>query len=569
MGWAVVAIVFSSLAQLVETSVAFIFQHVVDNATRFSVGEVAYGAVIFWVAAYPTSVLLNQILWRSSGFTGMRWLTGFRMTAQMTLFSYLTSQSHAYFSSRFTGAIVSKIRNAENGIASILESLLWNYLPTLLSFILSAVFAWIASPLLAGAFLFWIIAIIPVNVILARRVSRLSLAEAEQGSRLRGVIADIFSNIAAVQQYARRKAEDVLVWKETDFWRRAALKNWTASEYQLLFNNVVFVGGFILTIVGLSFWLWHQGSITLGEFIMALTLANSLTGSLTFVGMSMKSFAEQYGNASEGLSAILIPQDVTDFPKAKPLTVEEGEIVLDKVGFSYGTRPVFKDFSLVIPPGERVGIVGPSGSGKTTLISLLLRQYDVHEGEIRIDGQNIRKVTLDSLRSNVAVVPQDPSLFHRPIRENIRYGREGASDQEVEEAAAKAEAHGFILDLPDGYSTMVGERGVKLSGGQRQRVAIARAILKAAPILVLDEATSSLDSESEAAIQQALAELMKGKTVIAVAHRLSTIRAMDRIIVMDAGRIIEEGSHTELLAKEGGLYARLWAHQAGGFLSDD
>ena len=254
-------------------------------------------------------------------------------------------------------------------------------------------------------------------------------------------------------------------------------------------------------------------------------------------------------------------------PDATGLVVSKGEIAFNEVTFAYGEQGVFKDFSVTVPGGQRVGIVGPSGAGKTTFVSLLLRQHDLGGGAILIDGQDIAVVPLDSLRGAIAVVPQEPLLFHRTIRENIAYGKPGATQDEVKEAARRAEAHDFISALPQGYDTLVGERGVKLSGGQRQRVAIARAILKAAPILVLDEATSSLDSESESAIQTALQELMKGKTVIAIAHRLSTIRAMDRIMVIAGGAVVEDGTHTKLLA-QGGTYARLWDHQAGGFIAE-
>ena len=266
---------------------------------------------------------------------------------------------------------------------------------------------------------------------------------------------------------------------------------------------------------------------------------------------------------------MLLPHGITNCPTAKELSLSQGGIALEHVGVSYGTRTVFNNLTLTVKGGERLGIVGSSGAGKTTLVSLLLRQQDVHEGLITIDGQNIRKVTLDSLRRAVATVPQEPLLFHRTLRENIAYGAPGATDEEVFEAARRAQAHEFIVEFPDGYDTLVGERGVKLSGGQRQRVAIARAILKSAPVLVLDEATSSLDSESEAAIQTALHTLMENKTVIAIAHRLSTIKEMDRIIVLDGGRIVQDGSHDELLKEVSGIYAKLWNRQAGGFLQDE
>lgn len=567
--WALFALVASALAQVTGTSVSFIFRGVIDSATQFSLGEIALGTVLFWVTLYPLFVIAEQVLWRTSGFTGMRWLTGVNATAHLELFSYLTKHSHTYFSNRFSGAIANKIGHALGGVGKILDSFLWNYVPTGLAFVAATVFAYLASPVLALVFIFWIGLAIPVNIVLARRVSKLAFDESSQLSKLRGIVVDILTNIAAVQHYARSAAERAFVKKETEVLRVAELKAWVASEFQLLLNNLLFVGGFVVSVVIASFMLWQEGTISLGEFVMSLTLANSLIASLTFIGMSMKTFAENYGNASEGLQEIFQPHDITDLPRAADLVVSKGEIALSHLGFSYGAHGVFKDLDLTIRGGERVGLVGPSGAGKSTLVSLLLRQHDVDEGEIRIDGQNIRTVTLDSLRQAIAVVPQEPLLFHRSLRENIAYGKPEASQEEIQEAARKAQIHEFISSLPDGYETLVGERGVKLSGGQRQRIAIARAILKAAPVLVLDEATSSLDSESETKVQAALRELMREKTVVAIAHRLSTIREMDRIIVLNEGNIVQDGTHDELLQGANGIYARLWNHQAGGFLQEE
>lgn len=283
------------------------------------------------------------------------------------------------------------------------------------------------------------------------------------------------------------------------------------------------------------------------------------------VGQALNRFIRDYGNIEEGLSEILIPHDITDAPGATPLTVTSGQIDFADVTFNHEAVGVFNNFNLSINPGQRVGLVGPSGAGKSTLVSILLRQHDIDSGVISIDDQNISLVTQDSLRQAIAVVPQEPALFHRTIRENIAYGKPDATEEGIIAVAKKAEVHDFVSLLPEGYDTLVGERGVKLSGGQKQRIAIARAMLKNAPILVLDEATSALDSESEVAIQKALHVLMEGKTVIAIAHRLSTLREMDRIIVLENGTITEDGTH-DTLKSDGGTYDRLWGHQAGGFV---
>ena len=331
------------------------------------------------------------------------------------------------------------------------------------------------------------------------------------------------------------------------------------------------------TIIGLvmtAFFLWAtyfllgQELITAGTVILMFGLLGRLGFTFTHIGNMLNNFIRFYGEAEEGLQDILIDHEVADRPGAKELITTGGNLTWQAVTFAYQEEDIFKRLSVDIKPGERIGLVGPSGAGKSTFVSLLLRQHDIQYGQIMIDGQNIAEVTQDSLRENIALVPQEPMLFHRTIRENILYGKPDATEEEMVLAATRAQAHEFIVTLPDKYDTLVGERGVKLSGGQKQRVAIARAMLKEAPLLVLDEATSALDSESEVAIQQALEELMEGKTVIAVAHRLSTLRKMDRILVFENGRITEDGSHDELAAA-GGMYAKLWQHQAGGFLQDD
>lgn len=312
---------------------------------------------------------------------------------------------------------------------------------------------------------------------------------------------------------------------------------------------------------------WMEGGMGTGDFVFILALYAQITGTLLFIGRAFNNTARSLGEMKEGLFEIIQPLDIVDRADAKLLRAKKGKIEWNNVTFKYEDNSVFDHFNLTIKAGERVGLVGSSGAGKTTFVSLLLRQHELNDGAILIDGQNIAEVTQDSLRENVAVVPQEPMLFHRSIRDNIAYGKPTATDKEIIAVAKKAQAHEFISALKDGYDTLVGERGVKLSGGQKQRVAIARAMLKNARVLVLDEATSALDSESEVAIQKALHELMTGKTVIAIAHRLSTLREMDRIIVLEDGKIIEDGNH-DTLTKSGGLYARLWEHQAGGFLQD-
>jgi len=566
--WAVLSFVFVIIAQGLETSTYFIFKQLIDTAGNFASGEEAAAAILIWVLLYPVAAVGHSLVYRCSGITAMKWITNLQKYGRDKLFSYLSLHSNKYFSDRFAGSLGSKIWNATDGVGSLVETFLWSYLNMGVAFLGSLYLVFTASKTLALVYMVWVVLLIFVSYFVAKRNSRLSEERSIQRTKLSGLIVDIFTNMTAVRNYARRDVEIKNVTEGTNALRIASARAWLGGELMLILGNVV-MGLFIISMLGASFWYWKMGEMTTGSFVMILTLMSAISGWFSHIGMSMNSFAREYGSIKEGLQEITAPHDITNFPKAKPLDVPRGEITFNKVGFLYGTRTVFEDFSLTIKGGERVGVVGSSGAGKTTFVSLLLRQEDVHTGEICIDGNNIRKVTQESLNNSIAVVPQEPSLFHRSIGENIAYGKLDATEDEIKEAAKKAQAHEFILELSEGYDTLVGERGIKLSGGQRQRIAIARAILKNAPILILDEATSALDSESEVEIQEALHELMQGKTVIAVAHRLSTLREMDRIIVLDGGNIVQDGTHEELLEDPEGVYGRLWNHQAGGFLQDD
>lgn len=316
-------------------------------------------------------------------------------------------------------------------------------------------------------------------------------------------------------------------------------------------------------------YLFQNGSVSIGVVIMIVAIVGNISDQLLFIGQEMANVNKYYGEAKEGLEEILNEHIIVDDPYAKELILSKGSIDISSINFEYDSTKVFSNFSLHIPAGQKVGLVGRSGAGKTTFVSLLLRHYNLQSGEIKIDGQNISNVTLESLRKSIAFVPQDTSLFHRTIKENISYSNPEAELAEVKKAARLAQADEFIEKMPNGYETLVGERGVKLSGGQRQRIAIARAFLKNAPILILDEATSSLDSQSEQVIQESLEKLMKGRTVIAIAHRLSTLKEMDRIIVIDDGKIAEDGAPEELLNKSNGKFKAMWDHQVKGFIVDE
>ena len=338
-----------------------------------------------------------------------------------------------------------------------------------------------------------------------------------------------------------------------------------------MITNNVFIGIFIGGVVLWAFSLWSKEIITVGSLVMIIALTRGFMRDLTHIGQNVNNIMEIFGETKNGLNEIIQPHGITDKTGAKKLKVVEGIVVFDNITFAYEKDPrnVFKNLSFAVRGGEKVGIVGTSGAGKTTLMKLLLRQHDLIGGGVSIDGQDIRDVTQESLREGISIVPQEPMLFHRTIKENILYGKLDATEEEMIEVARKAQAHDFIELLPQKYDSLVGERGVKLSVGQRQRIAIARAFLKNAPILILDEATSALDSESEVAVQKALHALMEGKTVFVIAHRLSTLHDMNRILVFKDGQIVEDGTHRTLLKNKEGVYASFWSHQAGGFIKED
>lgn len=560
------SLVLVTLAQSLGTSIPYVFRAIIDSAEGVLTGVTTVSDVWFWALAYPILIGGMFILWRVSGFLGMKWITSANAYSYQELFSYIGKHSHTYFSNRFAGSLSSKITHASEGAQSLYEAFTWSYFPGIVSLILTTVYITSVSTVAGIIFIGLLAILIPVNIYLAKYRRPHVVAYSAQTTKTRGRLVDTLTNMGAVRQYARQSTEEQKFQNELQTMRSLNMKQWGISEWGLALNNALIVL-FELILVTVIISLWVKGGVTTGELVMTITLLMNVNGTLVFIGSSINGFIRRYAEVEEGLDDILREHEILDVENAKELKVSGGKIEWQNVDFEFGENKVFRTFNLTIEAGERIGLVGHSGAGKSTFVSLLLRQHDLTGGALLIDGQNIKEVTQDSLRKHIAVVPQEPMLFHRSIRENIAYGNEKATQKQIEEVAKKAQAHDFIVALPEGYDTLVGERGIKLSGGQKQRVAIARAMLKNAPILILDEATSALDSESEVAIQKALHELMEGKTVVAVAHRLSTLREMDRIIVMEGGKIIENGSHQELV-QSGGVYARLWEHQAGGFLTE-
>jgi len=488
---------------------------------------------------------------------------------------HVVRQSWSFFQDDFAGRIANRVMQTATSLReSVMASIraVWYILVYGTSaFVLMALSDWrLGIPTLAwfAAYLVFLRHFVP-------RMRELARASSEVRSKVMGRVVDSYTNILTVKLFSRLADEDAYVREVVDEHQDAMAAHMKLIS-QFMFALSMMNAALIASTAAIGIWLWSQGAVSAGVVATALPLAWQINNVAGWVSWEVASIFENIGVVQEGMQTIAVPHGGADRPDARELVVPHGEIRFDDVWFSYGgqeSAPVLERLSLTIRAGERVGVVGRSGAGKSTLVNLLLRFFDPDRGAIRIDGQDIAQVTQESLRGSVAMVTQDTSLLHRSIAANIRYGRPSATDDDVRAAAHQARAHDFIVGLQDwqgrrGYDAHIGERGVKLSGGQRQRIAIARAVLKDAPILVLDEATSALDSEVEQAIQQELLDLMAGKTVIAIAHRLSTIARMDRLIVLDAGRVVEQGAHDELLRLDG-HYAKLWRHQSGGFLAED
>jgi ATP-binding cassette, subfamily B, multidrug efflux pump len=485
----------------------------------------------------------------------------------------MLGQSMAFYSDEFAGRITTKVMQTALAVREMVFTTTEVVIGIGIYFITIVALAGGFDAQLMLPFLGWAALYIGSVIYFVPRLGRIGKAQADARAVMTGRITDAYTNISTVKLFSHSQREAGFARAAmTEFMTTGYRQMRLVSAFEVV--NHLLVVMLILATCGWSIALWTQGQIGVGAVAAVTAMALRISGMSHWIMWEMASLFENIGTVQDGIATLTRPRVIVDNADAVQLHVPQGEVKFDHATFSYGKgKPVVDDFTLTVKPGEKIGLIGRSGAGKSTLVNLLLRFYDLDSGRILIDGQDIAKVTQDSLRAHIGMVSQDTSLLHRSVRDNIVYGRPTATDEEMLLAARRAEAHDFILRLSDlhgrtGYDAHVGERGVKLSGGQRQRVAIARVMLKDAPILLLDEATSALDSEVEAAIQSSLNTLMQGKTVIAIAHRLSTIAAMDRLIVMDNGRIAEEGTHRSLLA-QGGLYARLWAHQSGGFLGEN
>lgn len=487
---------------------------------------------------------------------------------RMYIFSHMHDHSHTYFSNHFAGNIATKISDMVDNISHLLQLIITLFIPTLIAVMIASTTFYYLSPVFALILLVWALIYLGANIFYASRCANYSHVHSETRSQLNGRIVDSLTNYLAVKVFSNKKYECSYV---NTFQRIEQKQNRQQLIYiekvRFVFGMLTFFGpGLILN--GYAYWCWTHHLITVGDIVLIFNTSWNIIMMLWWASIELPNFFKEIGICRQALSLLQDPITLLDAPHAQELKVTQGKIQFQKVHFQYpNTDPLFSNKSVTIQPGQKVGLVGYSGSGKTTFVNLILRLFDLQSGHILIDGQDIAKVSQTSLRNTLTFIPQEPSLFHRSLIENIRFGRPDATDAQVIVAAQQAHAHEFIMALPKGYNTLVGERGIKISGGQRQRIAIARAILKNAPILLLDEATSALDSFTEAQIQESFVNLMKGKTTIVIAHRLSTLLNMDRILIMSQGKIVEDGSHEELL-KKNGLYQSLWEAQVGGFLPD-
>lgn len=565
--WRFFFIFFLSLTWSIDSTVwPYLLRLIVDTLTQYDTDRTASWIPLKWLMVAAISLWVYiELCFRTRNFLLARVFPKLEADIRMAMFDHVQHHSPKYFNEHFAGSLSNKIGDMTTQVTLIIQNLMV-FVPAVVSSVLILLFFSEVNPLFAMILAIWIALHCAICFLFTSKCVDLSNAHGEARSTLAGKIVDSFTNNFAVNLFSRFQFEKLRI---AGYQKVEQEKNYQAQNlvaWMLLSLSILFLVG-IITLNGFLILYWTQNKITTGEVIQVFNTTFNVIMILWVAGDIMPQFFKSVGVASQALTVMYDPQDILDPPQTPHLVVKQGEIIFENVSFRYGEKKLFNNKDVHIKGGEKVGLVGYSGAGKSTFVNLILRFYPIEEGRILIDGQNIAHITLDSLHRQVALIPQDPLLFHRTLGENIQYGNIQASSEEVVQAAKLAHCDEFIKKCPDGYASLVGERGTKLSGGERQRIAIARAILAGSPILILDEATSSLDSVTERFIQDSLDRIMQNRTTIVIAHRLSTLAKMDRILVFDQGRIVEEGSHNELMAKRG-HYEHMWQMQAGGFLPD-
>lgn len=538
------------------------------NAAMGTDQTVFFNQLAFLMAMYMLSAFIYVFIFRVHDWLTIQLRPTIKRHIILILMNNMMDHSHSFYQRQFAGSLTTRVIDIAKGIPDILRIVIDRLMACSLMLLFALYNISKIHMKITIALGIWTVLFLGISIVLVFRNQHLAYDVADARATVTGSIVDVLTNMASVRFFAGKKIENGYLDR---FANNSVAKEQKRDWFFL--NLHALQGGSFLLFQAVCFWWLFYGlinkAITPGDFVLVLTLNLHIIENFWNIAKEMRDFWEKMGDVVQGLAIIQSSVEVEDASDAKELVVTKGEIVFENVQFHYyDAESLFEHESVVIKPGQKIGLVGYSGSGKSTFVNLILRLFDVTAGKIMIDGQDIRDVTQDSLHRAIAMIPQDPSLFHRSLVENIAYGHRGATDQDVIAAAKRAYAHEFIVTLSQGYDTQVGERGVRLSGGQRQRIAIARAILKNAPILILDEATSQLDSVTESQIQDSLWDLMQNKTTLVIAHRLSTLLHMDRILVFDQGSIVEDGSHEELLERDG-LYKKLWDAQIGGFLIDN
>lgn len=546
---------------------AIIAKLMIDTMTGATSAEAVAPTLFTLLGGILVLEILHNISWRLAGYSACTMQPRVMVRIMDECFSALHKHSYKFFNDNFTGALVKKVNRISRAFERVADQITFEFTPlvvrtTLSIAVLSYLNVWMGL-ILIGWTLFFILS---NTVFSIYKLKRYDLPAVQADSAVTAQLADTITNHNNIKLFANQRFEDKKFRMVSKDWLQKTKQSWFFSQHAEVVQSIVMVA-LNVGVLYLAIELWKDGKLTIGDFALVQIYLGQLFQQLWTFGRNIRDFYENMADAEEMTEILELPIEVQDAEAATELVVRHGGIEFKDVNFSYdGQNDIIKKLQLRIKPGEKVALIGPSGGGKSTITKLLLRLFDIQEGAIEIDGQNIAQATQESLRSSIALVPQDPVLFHRTLMENIRYGCLDASDEAVIAAAKMAHCHEFIQTFPEGYDTYVGERGVKLSGGERQRIAIARALLSNAKILILDEATSNLDSESEQLIQDALEKLTRNKTTLVIAHRLSTIVKMDRIIVLNKGEIVEEGSHGELIRKEDSLYKKLWNLQIEGYL---